>query len=120
MQFIPHVIDGQEAESVSGAQFASVDPWLREPYAEVALGGPEPATPPGGTGSPARAAPHRELPCGAPPYWITGGCQKTIATWNASSAGLPPKASRPRSWIPAVLAVGPGTISTVAGSNGTY
>jgi aminomuconate-semialdehyde/2-hydroxymuconate-6-semialdehyde dehydrogenase len=34
MQFIPHVIDGQEAESVSGATFASVDPWLREPYAE--------------------------------------------------------------------------------------
>jgi hypothetical protein len=34
MQFIPHVIDGQEAESVSGARFASVDPWLREPYAE--------------------------------------------------------------------------------------
>ena len=52
-------------------------------------------------------------------YWITGGCQRTIATWNASSAGLPPKASRPRSWIPAVLAAGPGTISTVAGSNGT-
>ena len=43
MQFIPHVIDGQEAESVSGARFASVDPWLREPYAEVALGGPEDA-----------------------------------------------------------------------------
>jgi hypothetical protein len=41
MKFIPHVIDGQEAESVSGARFASVDPWLREPYAEVALGGPE-------------------------------------------------------------------------------
>jgi hypothetical protein len=31
MKFIPHVIDGQEAESVSGARFASVDPWLREP-----------------------------------------------------------------------------------------
>ena len=43
MQFIPHVIDGQEAESVSGARFTSVDPWLREPYAEVALGGPEDA-----------------------------------------------------------------------------
>jgi len=37
------VIDGQEAESVSGARFASVDPWLRKPYAEVALGGPEDA-----------------------------------------------------------------------------
>jgi aminomuconate-semialdehyde/2-hydroxymuconate-6-semialdehyde dehydrogenase len=43
MKFIPHVIDGQEAESVSGARFASVDPWLREPYAEVALRGPEDA-----------------------------------------------------------------------------
>src|SRR4029077_5801728 len=41
MTFIPHVIDGQEAESVSGARFASVDPWTREPHAEVALGGPE-------------------------------------------------------------------------------
>jgi aminomuconate-semialdehyde/2-hydroxymuconate-6-semialdehyde dehydrogenase len=41
MTFIPHVIDGQEAESVSGARFASVDPWTREPYAEVALGAPE-------------------------------------------------------------------------------
>ncbi len=37
------MIDGQEAESVSGARFASVDPWLRKPYAEVALGGPEDA-----------------------------------------------------------------------------
>ena len=38
MEFIPHVIDGQQAESVSGDRFASVDPWIREPYAEVALG----------------------------------------------------------------------------------
>jgi hypothetical protein len=30
--FIPHLIDGQEIESVSGARFASVDPWTREPY----------------------------------------------------------------------------------------
>ncbi len=37
MTFIPHVIDGQESESASGARFASVDPWTREPYAEVAL-----------------------------------------------------------------------------------
>ena len=43
MNFIPHVIDGQETESASGARFASVDPWTREPYAEVALGGPEDA-----------------------------------------------------------------------------
>ena len=40
MKFIPHVIDGHEAESASGARFASVDPWRREPYAEVALGVP--------------------------------------------------------------------------------
>jgi aminomuconate-semialdehyde/2-hydroxymuconate-6-semialdehyde dehydrogenase len=41
--FIPHLIDGEETESVSGARFASVDPWTREPYAEVALGGQEDA-----------------------------------------------------------------------------
>jgi aminomuconate-semialdehyde/2-hydroxymuconate-6-semialdehyde dehydrogenase len=41
MTFIPHVIDGQESGSASGARFASVDPWTREPYAEVALGGAE-------------------------------------------------------------------------------
>jgi aminomuconate-semialdehyde/2-hydroxymuconate-6-semialdehyde dehydrogenase len=39
MEFVPHVIDGQETESVSGERFASVDPWTREPWAEVALGG---------------------------------------------------------------------------------
>src|SRR5580704_944805 len=38
MQFIPHVIDGEDCESASGARFTSVDPWPREPYAEVALG----------------------------------------------------------------------------------
>ena len=43
MTFITHVIDGQESESASGARFASVDPWTREPYAEVALGGAEDA-----------------------------------------------------------------------------
>ena len=43
MTFIPHVIDGQESESASGARFAPVDPWTREPYAEVALGGAEDA-----------------------------------------------------------------------------
>ena len=43
MEFIPHVIDGQETESVSGNRFASVDPWTREPYAEVALGGQQDA-----------------------------------------------------------------------------
>src|ERR1700689_4388127 len=39
MDFIPHIIDGEETESVSGERFTSVDPWTREPYAEVALGG---------------------------------------------------------------------------------
>jgi acyl-CoA reductase-like NAD-dependent aldehyde dehydrogenase len=41
MEFIPQVIDGEEAESVSGERFASVDPWTREPWAEVALGEPQ-------------------------------------------------------------------------------
>jgi aminomuconate-semialdehyde/2-hydroxymuconate-6-semialdehyde dehydrogenase len=36
--FIPHVIDGEETGSASGERFESVDPWTREPYAEVALG----------------------------------------------------------------------------------
>ena len=39
MEFIAHVIDGQDVESVSGERFSTVDPWRREPYAEVALGG---------------------------------------------------------------------------------
>jgi len=39
MEFVPHVIDGQETESISGERFSSVDPWTREPWAEVALGG---------------------------------------------------------------------------------
>jgi len=43
MDFIPHVIDGEETESVSGERFASVDPWTREPWAQVALGGPQDA-----------------------------------------------------------------------------
>jgi aminomuconate-semialdehyde/2-hydroxymuconate-6-semialdehyde dehydrogenase len=43
MDFIPHVIDGQEVESVSGARFGTVDPWTQQQYAEVALGGAEDA-----------------------------------------------------------------------------
>ena len=43
MNFIPHIIDGQETESASGERFASVDPWTREPWAEVALGGSQDA-----------------------------------------------------------------------------
>ena len=38
MNFIPHIIDGQETESASGERFASVDPWTRKPWTEVALG----------------------------------------------------------------------------------
>jgi aminomuconate-semialdehyde/2-hydroxymuconate-6-semialdehyde dehydrogenase len=43
MDLVPHVIDGRETESVSGARFATVDPWTREAYADVALGGAEDA-----------------------------------------------------------------------------
>jgi len=43
MEFVPHLIDGQETESASGERFASVDPWTREPWAEVALGGADDA-----------------------------------------------------------------------------
>jgi len=43
MTFILHVIDGQESESASGARLASVEPWTREPYAEVVLGRAEDA-----------------------------------------------------------------------------
>ena len=39
MEFIPHVIDGADAESADGARFDSVDPWTRQPWARVALGG---------------------------------------------------------------------------------
>src|SRR5215472_5375676 len=45
--------------------------------------------------------------------------QQTIAAWKDSLAGLPPKNSSWRTWMPVVLAAGPGVISTVAGSNGT-
>jgi aminomuconate-semialdehyde/2-hydroxymuconate-6-semialdehyde dehydrogenase len=41
MDLIPHVIDGAETASASGAVFPTVDPWTRAPYAEVALGGAE-------------------------------------------------------------------------------
>jgi aminomuconate-semialdehyde/2-hydroxymuconate-6-semialdehyde dehydrogenase len=39
MSDIQHVIDGASVESVSGHTFPTVDPWTREAYAEVALGG---------------------------------------------------------------------------------
>jgi aminomuconate-semialdehyde/2-hydroxymuconate-6-semialdehyde dehydrogenase len=39
MDFIPHVIDGKELESSSGATFADVDPFSQQVFADVALGG---------------------------------------------------------------------------------
>ncbi len=42
-EFIPHVINGEPAESVSGARFDTVDPWTRQPWAQVALGAAEDA-----------------------------------------------------------------------------
>jgi aminomuconate-semialdehyde/2-hydroxymuconate-6-semialdehyde dehydrogenase len=38
-----HVIDGEERGSRHGARFDSVDPWTREPWADVALGAAEDA-----------------------------------------------------------------------------
>nr|WP_088289216.1 aldehyde dehydrogenase [Kineosporia sp. A_224] len=43
MEFFGHVIGGQEVASVDGATMASVDPYTREPWATVALGGAEDA-----------------------------------------------------------------------------
>ena len=39
MDFFGHVIDGEEVASGSGATFQSVDPYTRQPWAEIALGG---------------------------------------------------------------------------------
>ncbi|MBK0418895.1 aldehyde dehydrogenase [Leucobacter sp. CSA1] len=43
MEFFGHVIDGQEIRSASDRVFQSIDPYTREPWAEVALGGAEEA-----------------------------------------------------------------------------
>lgn len=43
MDLVRHVIDGELIESGDGARFVSVDPWTREPWTEVALGGPDDA-----------------------------------------------------------------------------
>jgi len=43
MDFIPHVIDGQEAESLDGGRFDDVNPFTREKWTDVALGAPEDA-----------------------------------------------------------------------------
>ena len=39
MDFYGHFIDGAEVPSADGATFDSIDPWTREPWAKVALGG---------------------------------------------------------------------------------
>ncbi len=39
MDFYGHIIDGVEVESVDGARMDTVDPFTREPWAQVALGG---------------------------------------------------------------------------------
>lgn len=36
--FYGHIIDGAEVESQDGARFDTIDPWTREPWAQVALG----------------------------------------------------------------------------------
>ena len=41
MQHIPHVIDGSLVDAADGATFESTNPWTRQPWAEVALGGRE-------------------------------------------------------------------------------
>ncbi|ACY96136.1 aldehyde dehydrogenase [Thermomonospora curvata] len=38
MDFYGHVIDGEEVPSADGAEFDSIDPYRREPWARVALG----------------------------------------------------------------------------------
>lgn len=40
MEFFGHIIDGEETKSASGGTFASVDPYTRRQWAEVALGDP--------------------------------------------------------------------------------
>ncbi len=39
MEFYGHVIDGQEVDSLDGRRMDSVDPYTRQPWARVALGG---------------------------------------------------------------------------------
>ena len=39
MEFFGHIIDGQEVASIDGATMDDVDPYTREPWATVALGG---------------------------------------------------------------------------------
>ena len=39
MEFYGHIIDGQEVASVDGATFEDIDPYTREVWATIALGG---------------------------------------------------------------------------------
>ena len=39
MEFYGHIIDGREVESIDGARMDTIDPYTREPWAQVALGG---------------------------------------------------------------------------------
>ena len=43
MEFYGHIIDGQEVASVDGATFEDIDPYTREVWATIALGGKEDA-----------------------------------------------------------------------------
>jgi len=43
VEFFGHVIDGQEVESLDGRRMDTVDPYLREPWAQAAVGGTEDA-----------------------------------------------------------------------------
>lgn len=43
MDLVRHVIDGELVESGDGGRFDNVDPWTRDPWTEVALGGIEEA-----------------------------------------------------------------------------
>lgn len=38
MEYFGHIIDGSEMESTDGRRFPSINPWTREPWAEVPLG----------------------------------------------------------------------------------
>jgi len=39
MEFYGHIIDGREAESIDGTRMETIDPYTRQPWAQVALGG---------------------------------------------------------------------------------
>ena len=39
MNFYGHIINGEEVESLDGARFDTIDPYTRQPWAQVALGG---------------------------------------------------------------------------------